>query len=330
LPFVQTVYFPQTGHHLSNRTGFLDFWRANGQVKTFGYPITEEIVENDIVVQYFERARFEYFPHLAGTPHQVQLGRLGHEVLGGVLPEGIADPLNGSRYFPETQHTLSADFRYYWERHGGLGIFGFPISEPYYENGRLVQYFERARFEYFPEDMNAFLRAQESYQGFGLNTLYEVRLTDLGRVMAANRGINTAGVAQLPGTAVWSRALWQRHIKINLSTQWLTAYEGELPVYRAPVATGRPGFDTPAGTFAIYDKLTVQTMQGSAQGESWYVPNIPWVMYVVGGVAMHGTYWHNQHGTGARPSHGCINLRIDDAQWLYEWADVGVGVTLHY
>jgi lipoprotein-anchoring transpeptidase ErfK/SrfK len=148
--------------------------------------------------------------------------------------------------------------------------------------------------------------------------------------VAANRGINTAGVGQLPGTAVWSPALWQRHIDINLSTQWLTAYEGELPVFHAPIATGRPGFDTPAGNYAIYDKLSVQTMQGSAQGESWYVPNIPWVMYVVGGVAMHGTYWHNAHGTGARPSHGCINLRIDDAQWLYEWADVGVSVNIHY
>jgi hypothetical protein len=330
LPFVQTVYFPQTGHHLSNRTGFLDFWRANGQVAVFGYPITEEIVENNRVVQYFERARFEYVAELAGTPHQVQLGLLGLEVLNGAIPAGVADPLNGARYFPETQHTLSADFRYYWERRGGLALFGYPLSEPYYENGRLVQYFERARFEYFPEDMNAFLRSQESYQGFALNTLHEVRLSDLGRVMAANRGINIAGVGQLPGAAVWSPALWQRHIDVNLSTQWLTAYEGELPVFSAPIATGRPGFDTPTGNYAIYDKLSVQTMQGSAQGESWYVPNIPWVMYVVGGVAMHGTYWHNAHGTGARPSHGCINLRIDDAQWLYEWADVGVSVNIHY
>src|SRR5262245_34616726 len=59
LPLVPTVFFPQTGHHLSNRAGFLDFWRTNGQVLIFGYPITEEIVEDGQVVQYFERARFE-------------------------------------------------------------------------------------------------------------------------------------------------------------------------------------------------------------------------------------------------------------------------------
>ncbi|MFV9506891.1 MAG: murein L,D-transpeptidase, partial [Oscillochloridaceae bacterium umkhey_bin13] len=41
LPRMQTVYFAQTGHHVSNRSGFLDFWRANGQIHGFGFPITE-------------------------------------------------------------------------------------------------------------------------------------------------------------------------------------------------------------------------------------------------------------------------------------------------
>ena len=42
----QAVYFPQSGHHLDNRHGFLDYWRANGQVVRFGYPVTE-VVEED-------------------------------------------------------------------------------------------------------------------------------------------------------------------------------------------------------------------------------------------------------------------------------------------
>lgn len=103
-----------------------------------------------------------------------------------------------------------------------------------------------------------------------------------------------------------------------------------MAVYHAPVATGRDGFNTPAGNFAVYDKLPMQTMQGSAGGESWYVPDIPWVMYVVGGVAMHGTYWHDMFGSGVRMSHGCINLDMDDAEWLYEWADIGTTVEIHY
>lgn len=59
-------------------------------------------------------------------------------------------------YFPETQHTLQGEFKRYWERHGGLPIFGFPISEQFVERGEdgvdyVVQYFERHRFEYHPE-----------------------------------------------------------------------------------------------------------------------------------------------------------------------------------
>lgn len=326
LPLVPTVFFPQTGHHLSNRTGFLDYWRANGQVLTFGYPITEEIVENDKIVQYFERARFEYHPELAGTPWQVQLGLIERELLGGAQFVTVPDPMNGSRYFAETQHTLSWAFRHFWERHGGVDIFGYPISEPYESNGRLVQHFERARFAYIPEDMAPFYRNQ----GIELHTLHEVRLSDLGRQLASMRGVDTSPVAQLEGAPVWDPALWQRRIAVNLSTQWLTAYEGDIAVYNAPVATGRDGFNTPAGNFAVYDKLPLQTMRGSARGETWHVPDVPWVMYIHGGVALHGTYWHNAFGTGLRMSHGCINLSMDDARWLYEWADIGTSVSVHY
>ncbi len=331
LPPVPTVYFSQTGHHLSNRSGFLDFWRSNGQVLLFGYPITEEFVENGRVVQYFERARFEYHPEFLGTPWQVKLGLIGRELTQerdfGTLPD---DPQTDVRYFPETQHTLWGKFGRYWERRGGADIFGYPISEEFEEEGRIVQYFERARFEYHPEDMDWFYRSHEQYYGITLNTLHEVVVSDIGRQLALMRGINTALVPPLAGAAEWSPGLWSRHIAINLSSQQLTAYEDDLPVYHAPIATGRDGFNTPAGNFAVYDKLRMQTMQGSAGGESWYVPNVPWVMYVVGGVALHGTYWHNHFGSGLRMSHGCINLDMDDAEWLYTWAAIGTTVQIHY
>jgi hypothetical protein len=328
LPLVPTVFFPHTGHHLSNRAGFLDFWRANGQVVVFGYPITEEIVENGRIVQYFERARFEFHPELMGTVDQVQLGLLGREILGERDVAGVPNPQNGALYFPETQHTLSGEFRDYWERRGGVTIFGYPISEEIEENGSIVQYFERTRLEYHPDDMAPFYRSMEQANGISLNTLHEVVVSDLGRQVAQLYGINTEPVAPLAGAREWSPALWNRHIEVSLSEQWLTAYEDDLVVYRAPVATGRDGFNTPTGSFAIYDKLPVQTMTGSAGGESWYVPDVPWVQYVVGGVALHGTYWHNQFGTGYRPSHGCINLSMDDADWLYQWAGIGTTVVV--
>ena len=331
LPLMQTIYFPATGHHLSNRSGFLNHWRANGQLHVFGYPITEEFVEGGRIVQYFERARFEYHPELAGSDAQVQLGLLGREMLAiQGMPGGIDDPQNGSYYFPETRHTLWGEFRTFWQKHGGLPAFGYPLSETVDEGGRSVQYFERAKLVYYPEDLAPFFQGMQSANGFDLDTLFQVQLSDLGRQIALQRGLNTAAASQLPGTLTWDPAIWERRIEVNLSEQWLSAYEGDLLVFRAPVATGRDGFNTPVGEYAIYTKYDMQTMTGCLGGECWNVPNIPWVQYVVGGVALHGTYWHNNHGTGVRPSHGCINLRIEDAQWLYEWADVGTRVIIAY
>jgi hypothetical protein len=333
LPSLPTLYFEQTRHHLSNRAGFLDFWRANGQLLIFGYPISEELVEGGRVVQYFERARFEFHPERLGQAGQVQLGLIGRELAAsrsepGFLP--VADPQDGATYFPETGHTLRGEFRHFWERRGGLAIFGFPISEPFDEAGQLVQYFERARFSHNPGDMEPFYRSMEQANGINLDTLYEVQLGHVGRERADAQGVNTAGLAPLAGARAWSPVLWERRIQVDLSAQWLTAYEGELVVYRAPVATGRDGFNTPTGDYAIYDRLRAQTMVGDAAGESWYVPDVPWVMYVVGGVALHGTYWHDRFGTGTRMSHGCINLSMDDARWLYEWADIGTAVRIFY
>ncbi|WP_298816433.1 L,D-transpeptidase [Chloroflexus sp.] len=330
LPMARVVYFPTTGHHLSNRVGFLDFWRANGQLHTFGMPISEELVIDGRIVQYFERARFEYHPEYAGKPQQVQLGLIGREWLerSGLLKPAVAANNSGA-FFPETGYTLDGEFLEFWERRGGLPIFGFPISAETQEDGTIVQYFERARFRYHPEALSPFLRRQQSIYGFDLDALHEVQIDDLGHQLAHLLGINTRPVARLPGAVDWSPALWSRRIEVDLSRQYLFAYEDDLLVFTAPVATGRDGFNTPRGEFTIYYRLPEQTMADCLGGECWYVPNIPWVQYVVGGVALHGTYWHNAHGTGARMSHGCINLRIDDAQWLYEWADLGVAVTVY-
>jgi lipoprotein-anchoring transpeptidase ErfK/SrfK len=334
LPLAQTFFVAQTGHHISDRAGFLSFWRENGGVMIFGYPIGEEIVEHGRIVQYFERARFEYHPEHLGTAEQVQLALLGRELTAG---RNFADgaPDGGELYFQETKHTLSGKFLRFWQKRGGLPVFGYPISEPFEElaadgQTRVTQYFERARFEYHPEDLDGFYQEQAQWRGIYLTSLHEVQLSDVGRQAAQQQGEAFPGSAQLAGTPAWSSTLWSRRIDIDLSAQQLIAYEGDTPVFHAPVATGKDGFNTPAGSFAIYSKYPMQTMTGDAGGETWYVPDIPWVQYVVGGVALHGTYWHDQWGTGVRMSHGCINLNIDDAEWLYEWADVGTQVEIHY
>jgi hypothetical protein len=332
---VQNLFFSETNHHLSDRAGFLTFWRENGGVLIFGYPLSEEIIESGRVVQYFERARFEYHPENFGKDGQIQLSLLGRELTAGrAFPD--ATPDMGTQYFPETKHTLSGKFLKFWLKRGGLAIFGFPISEPFDEVSpidgqmRTTQYFERTRFEYHPEALGSFYHEREQANGVLLAGLHEIELGDLGRQAAQHKGHALGASTQLAGAPDWSPTIWNRHIDVDLSAQHLTAYEGDTPVYHAPIATGKDGFNTPTGSYAIYSKYPIESMSGSAGGETWYVPDIPFVQYVVGGVALHGTYWHDQWGTGFRLSHGCINLNIDDAEWLYDWADVGTQVDIHY
>ena len=119
-----------------------------------------------------------------------------------------------------------------------------------------------------------------------------------------------------------------RWIDVNLSTQTLTAYEGQVPVYSTLVSTGMWGTPTVVGAFQIYVKHYSALMTGGYGASYYYLPDVPYVMYFYGGYGLHGTYWHNNFGTPM--SHGCVNLSVGDAAWLYNWAPVGTTVVTHY
>jgi len=122
----------------------------------------------------------------------------------------------------------------------------------------------------------------------------------------------------------------ERWIDINLTTQFLRAYQGGTVVNSYYISSGRyPQFETPTGTFYINTKLLSQTMAGCLQGECYNVPNVPHVMYFTNvGHAFHGAYWHNNFGQ--RMSHGCINEPLAQAEWLYNWSSIGTRVVIHY
>jgi hypothetical protein len=174
------LYFPETGHYLSH--GFKNFWLNSGGLPVFGYPLTREFDElvPDIgdrhTVQFTERQRFEYHPAYTGTPYETLLGRLGYEDAArrGLLfrhPAFLRTPGDigfdsDTDFFPVFGHTLSGRFRTYWHSHGldfgdpgisyreSLALFGYPISEEFVDpdTGLTTQYFERAIFEYHPDN----------------------------------------------------------------------------------------------------------------------------------------------------------------------------------
>jgi hypothetical protein len=183
-------YFAETGHNLAGV--FRAYWEAHGGLAQFGYPRTEPVREVNAadgkvyLAQYFERNRFEYHPEFAGGPYEVELGLLGNEQTAArrAAGEGAFNRFGdahypGGVYFPQTGHNLRNSFQTYWEQHGGLAIYGYPISEEFEErsptDGKtyVVQYFERNRFEWHPENKG---------------TPYEVLLGLLGNTLLEAKG----------------------------------------------------------------------------------------------------------------------------------------------
>ena len=115
-----------------------------------------------------------------------------------------------------------------------------------------------------------------------------------------------------------------RWIDVDLSNQMVYAYEGDVIVNSFLVSTGTWATPTVTGQYNIYVKYRSAKMSGPG----YYLPNVPYIMYFYKGYGLHGTYWHNNFGTPM--SHGCVNLRTDDAGWLFNWASVGTLVNVHY
>jgi L,D-transpeptidase-like protein len=118
-----------------------------------------------------------------------------------------------------------------------------------------------------------------------------------------------------------------RAVVVSLSMQALWAYENGQVVRSTYVSTGTDLTPTPVGLFWVNNKFPVETMEGTIAGEHYLVKDVPNVMYFnEQGDALHGAYWHSNFGVPM--SHGCVNLPLDVAAWMYEWAPMGMAVQI--
>ena len=240
-------------------------------------------------------------------------------VVAALSPDG-----DHHTYFPSTGHMLSGSFLRFWEANGGTSIFGLPISEAFDEASaddgkvRLTQYFEHARMEYHAD-----------LEGTG----DEVQLGRLGVRAAEVARVSTRPIAQRGDSPTYSPALFEgiRWIEVSIGEQRLTAWEGDLPILSTLVRTGKPGWDTPRGTFRTFRKVLQEdmTLGGDPNDpDYYYTPDVPYIMYFLeGGFAVHGAVWDDMWGTPT--SHGCVNVPVDLAAYLYEWAELGTLVWIH-
>lgn len=359
------VYASKTRH--STRGLMLDYWRANGAESVYGAPVSEPFASpTGYYSQAFENGVFEYRPEYEGTNEPiVRLAPIGSALIGKRV-EGLrrdkrrmmgggdrrysiwapVDPngdavrraeAEGGFYSDVTGHTVGGDFAEWYEAHEGVFYLGAPLSQVFKEAAASIQYFE----------CGALIRRDGG-----------VRLAPLGARGAQALGVDLSPIEQgdLPeyseslfktaenpapvGNASTSGRKW---VEVNISQERLWAYQGNTVVMTTLVSTGLPPNNTERGMFHIRMKFEKQTMSGfeSGTGEvvslgdnpvagatKWEVKDVPNVMYVnTDAEALHGAYWHNNFG---RPmSHGCINLPLDVAAWMYGWTPLGTMVWVH-
>ncbi len=222
-------FFPETGHTV--REPFLGFFEAHGGVHFFGYPITPAIPEPPDYIQCFQYACLRWDP-LAPPDQTVQLLPIAEAMGLGtppILPLQIPLGRPFRRYIPETGHTVSGMFLAFWLRHGGAKIIGNPITEPFVENGRVVQIFQRMKVMWDPVE-------------------HAVRPMNLGESYARMRGLNPrvpARILQTP-SALRVRIAVRRPVLAAGDRQTITVFvtdeEGQ-PISRTRIRVDVPGQD---------------------------------------------------------------------------------------
>lgn len=119
----------------------------------------------------------------------------------------------------------------------------------------------------------------------------------------------------------------EKTISLDLDYQTLTCYEGNREVFFCKVSSGKSydpvtgevvdTYATPAGTLLTHWKIISKNMTAGNESAGYSTPAVPWCTFIQGGVAIHGTFWHNAFGE--KRSHGCVNVTPEDAKWIFRW-----------
>lgn len=175
-----------------------------------------------------------------------------------------------------------------------------------------------SRYPGGPED-----KAAEMIQRYTLMNIYGVEYVDGWEwyLVGPNQWVQQIRVAKVQPIArpdgIGSDDRW---VAVDLYEQTAVAYEGDRMVFATLVSSGLPRWATNEGLFQIYDRYEATKMSGAeGQVDFYFIEEVPYVMYFDGGISLHGTYWHDRFGY--RQSHGCVNLSIMDAWWMFQWTN---------
>ena len=137
-------------------------------------------------------------------------------------------------------------------------------------------------------------------------------------MIGPNQWVKQTFVSKVEPLDVIPEGVSGRWVSVDLYEQTLIAYEDDRPVFATLVASGIPPHDTNEGLFTVWARIARDGMSGATGAPDAYaLQSVPWVMYFDDAISLHGTYWHDYFGY--RQSHGCVNLTISDARYIYQW-----------
>ena len=252
----------------------------------------------------------------------------------------------GGIYDETTGHTISGDYLAWYRAHEGDYYLGAPLSEIVAEEGRPAQWFESGLLIETPDGVHMAPLGQRLAERLGVSTAPSPAngAPDYDESLFVKTD-NPAPVAS-PFSPMSPPSRGPKHIEVSIAEQVLRAYEGDTLVLETFVSTGVEPNHTETGRFRVRYKVPTEDMRGATDNQGtvvWVVgdggsappgsipygvPDVPNVMYVnLDAEALHGAYWHNNFGQ--RMSHGCINLPLAVAAFLYGWAPLGTPVNVY-
>lgn len=167
----------------------------------------------------------------------------------------------------------------------------------------------------------------KQYYRYSVLHIYDTRIVNDAEwvMVGVDEWIPKRSIARvLPNYTPPQGVTGDRWIEINLQEQVLTVYDGGWLVFATLISSGSAPFYTQPGVFQIYKALVNDRMSGSFEADKsdyYYLEDVPYILYYDQLRAIHGAYWNNY--LGYRGSHGCVNLSVGDAHWVFDWANEG-------